>query len=224
MNKNVFIVIPAKDEATRIGQVIKETKQHGFHNIVVVNDGSSDSTLQVARNEGAQVLSHVINLGAGAATQTGIEFALESGADAIVTMDADSQHYPSDIKRLVNTLYQNDLDVVLGSRFLDKKNQIPKIRRVYNKIGNYITGILFGLFVSDSQSGMKAFRASFAEKSKFRFNGYEFCTEFIRLMRLHKAAYQEIPIKVLYTEETMAKGQSFKNGFKMAVNLLRYLF
>ena len=224
MNKNVYIVIPAKNEASRIGQVIKKTKHQGFHNIIVVNDGSTDNTVAIARKEGATVLTHVINLGAGAATQTGIEFALEKGADAIVTMDADSQHFPSDIKKLVQTLYKNNLDVVIGSRFLNKKNKIPLIRRLYNKVGNYITGLLFGLFVSDSQSGMKAFRASFAKKSKFRFNGYEFCTEFIRLMRLHKASYQEIPIKVIYTKETMAKGQSFKSGFKMAVNLLRYLF
>ena len=113
---------------------------------------------------------------------------------------------------------------MIGSRFLNEENQIPTTRRVLNKIGNWVTGILFGLFVTDSHSGMKAFTASFAQKSKFRFNGYEFCTEFIRLIRLHNASYAEVPIKVLCTEETMSKGQSIQNGFRMAVNLLRYLF
>lgn len=224
MSNNVYIVIPAKDEATRIAKVINHTILLGYSNIIVVNDGSSDSTYEVATAAGATVLSHPINLGAGAATQTGIEYALEEGADIIVTMDADSQHYPSDIKKLVQTIKNDKVDVVIGSRFLNADNNIPKSRIILNKIGNWVTGILFGLFVTDSQSGMKAFTASFAQKSKFRFNGYEFCTEFIRLIRLHKASYREVPIKVLYTEDTMSKGQSVQNGFRMAVNLLRYLF
>lgn len=224
MSNNIYIVIPAKDEATRIAKVINHTILLGYDNIVVVNDGSRDATYDVATAAGATVLSHPINLGAGAATQTGIEYALEQGADIIVTMDADSQHYPSDIKKLVDAIHSDEVDVVIGSRFLNPENNIPKTRIVLNKIGNWVTGILFGLFVTDSQSGMKAFTAKFARKSQFRFNGYEFCTEFIRLICLHKVAYTEVPIKVLYTEDTMSKGQSIQNGFRMAVNLLRYLF
>lgn len=224
MSNNIYIVIPAKDEATRIAKVINHTILLGYNNVIVVNDGSHDATYDVATAAGATVLSHPINLGAGAATQTGIEYALEKGADVIVTMDADSQHYPSDIGKLVEAIHTNQVDVVIGSRFLNPDNNIPKTRIVLNKIGNWVTGILFGLFVTDSQSGMKAFTANFARKSQFRFNGYEFCTEFIRLICLHKASYTEVPIKVLYTEETMSKGQSIQNGFRMAVNLLRYLF
>ncbi|MEL7020945.1 MAG: glycosyltransferase family 2 protein [Bacteroidota bacterium] len=224
MYQNVYIVIPAKDEATRIGKVIRNAFHFGYSNIIVVNDGSSDDTRQVSENAGATVLNHAINLGAGAATQTGIEYAVEQGAEIIVTMDADNQHYPSDIDRLVNTVINEKVDVVIGSRFLNEENYIPKHRVIYNKIGNWITGAMFGLFVSDSQSGMKAFTADFARRSELRFNGYEFCTEFIRLMSENKASYREVPIKVLYTEETLAKGQSLQNGVKMAVNLLRYFF
>lgn len=224
MDKTVYIVIPAKDEATRIGKVIRDTFHFGYTNIIVVNDGSNDNTAAVAEEAGATALTHIINLGAGAATQTGIEYAVEQGADIIVTMDADSQHYPSDIDRLVNTLNNENVDVVIGSRFLNKENYIPKHRRLYNKIGNWMTGVLFGLFVTDSQSGMKAFTADFAVRSELRFNGYEFCTEFIRLISENNATYREVPIKVLYTEETLAKGQSLQNGFKMAINLLRYFF
>ncbi|MFK7936926.1 MAG: glycosyltransferase family 2 protein [Saprospiraceae bacterium] len=224
MNKIVYIVIPAKDEATRIGKVIRDAFHFGYNNVVVVNDGSSDKTRQVAETAGATVLNHVINLGAGAATQTGIEYAIEEGADIIVTMDADNQHYSSDIDCLVNTVVNEKVDVVIGSRFLNKENEIPGHRRIYNRIGNWMTGVLFGLFVTDSQSGMKAFTADFARQAELRFNGYEFCTEFIRLISENQATYREVPIKVLYTEETLAKGQSLQNGFKMAVNLLRYFF
>lgn len=224
MNKNVFIVIPAKDEAPRIAKVIRDTIYHGYPNIIVVNDGSSDGTDQVATEAGAEVVSHIINLGAGAATQTGIEYAVERGADVIVTMDADSQHYPSDIDALVNALVNDNVDVVIGSRFLNNDNEIPQHRRVYNKIGNLLTGILFGLFVTDSQSGMKAFTSDFAQRAELKFNGYEFCTEFIRIISEQKASYKEVPIQVLYTAETLAKGQSLQNGFKMAGNLLRHFF
>ena len=86
-----YIVIPAKDEGSRIGAVLQRVRQNGYHNIVVVNDGSKDNTGEVARSYGATVLNHLVNLGAGAATQTGIEYALKQGAEIIVTLDGDHQ-------------------------------------------------------------------------------------------------------------------------------------
>ena len=224
MKTRVFVVIPAKDEATRIGGVIRETMRQGYQNIIVVNDGSTDNTAEVARSYGAMVLTHIINLGAGAATQTGIEYALERGAEVIVTIDADQQHFPSDIKRLVRTLRTTGVDVVIGSRFLNQDNDIPKQRQLLNRIGNHVTHAFAGMRVTDSQSGLKAFRAAFARRAQLSFNGYEFCTEFIRLMREQRATFREIPIQVMYDEHTLNKGQSVRNGFRMAVNFLRYHF
>lgn len=221
MTPSIHIVIPAKDEATRIGRVIRAVRAAGFDEIVVVDDGSRDATARVAAAEGATVLTHLINLGAGAATQTGIEYALERGADIIVTLDGDNQHYAEDIERLLAELQQQELEVVLGSRFLERQSDIPTERVWYNRIANLLTALITGLHVSDSQSGMKAFRAGFARRLDFTFNGYEFCTEFIHLMRHHRAPYAEVPIRVRYTEETMRKGQSLVNGMRMVFRFLR---
>lgn len=219
---DVYIIIPAKDEGKRIGKVISRVLAEGFYNIVVVNDGSSDNTKAVAEGLGAKVLTHHVCLGAGAATQTGMDYAVKNNAKIVVTIDGDNQHCPSDIKSLVETMRSKSLDVVIGSRFLNKDNDVPFIRIVFNKIGNIFTGLLTGLFVTDSQSGFKAMHARFVEKSKINLNGYEFCTEIINLIKLNKASYTEVPIKVSYTKETREKGQSFFNGVKMVGTLLKH--
>lgn len=215
MHEQTYVVIPAKDEATRIGSVILSTQECGFHNIIVVDDGSSDRTAEVARSCGASIVSHHINLGPGAATQTGIEYAIKSGATNIVTIDADQQHYPQDIFALVQKLEQEDLDIVLGSRFLTADHQVPYTRIFYNKIANVVSSMATGIVVSDSQSGMKAFTASFAKKSKLQHCGFEFCIELLRYIKIHDAKYAEMPIRVMYNKEVMQKGQSFWVGLSM---------
>ncbi len=221
MNNNVYIVIPAKDEATRVGRVIQKTHLAGFSNIIIVNDGSTDSTQTIAKAYGATVVRHPINLGPGAATQTGIDYAISQGAEVIVTLDADEQHSPEDIKHLVDTLRHKNVDLVIGSRFLNPENSIPLSRIFYNKIANIITFILTGIRVTDSQSGMKAISNSFAKKMNLYYNGFEFCVEIIRNIRLHRASFTEVPIQVLYTEETLSKGQSFSTGVRMLSKLFK---
>jgi len=223
MFDHVYIVIPAKNEASRIGKVIGKSMSLGYRNIVVVNDGSLDDTVKVALSYNAKVVNHLINLGPGAATQTGIEYAIEDGAKIIVTIDADHQQFPEDIEKLVYHLERNEVDVVIGSRFMNRENQIPAIRILYNMIANVITFILTGLMVTDSQSGMKAFTADFAKKCRLHFNGFEFCVEFIRNIRIFKATYSEVPIRVIYTKDTLSKGQNLLTGVKMIAKLFKFI-
>ena len=220
IHQYTYIVIPAKDESTRIGQVLNSAKHCGFYNIVVVDDGSHDQTGQVAKDLGAEVIRHPINMGPGAATQTGIEYAIKQGAKFIVTIDADEQHYPQDIEVLVDKLITDDLDIVIGSRFLGP-NKIPLTRIFYNKIANVVALMATGVRVSDSQSGMKAFTAAFAKKSALQHCGFEFCIEILRYIRLHNAKYAEVPIQVMYNKETMDKGQNFFVGLKMLNKIFR---
>lgn len=220
-HKKVFIVLPAKDEGKRIGRVLQETLSLGYTNIIVVNDGSMDNTEKISKEYGATVINHAVNLGAGAATQTGIQFAVEQGADIVVTMDADHQHHPSDIKQLVTEMENKEADLVIGSRFLNTANNIPIHRQYYNKVGNLITLFFTGLKVSDSQSGMKAMRADFIQKTHLHSAGYEFCIEIIRNAKKYNATISEVPIKVTYSKETLEKGQNFFNGFKMVFNLFK---
>ena len=220
---NTFIVVPAKDESTRISGVLKEISENGFKNIIVVNDGSQDHTEAVARQYGAVVVSHHFNMGAGAATQTGVVYALRRGAEIIVTIDADHQHSPSDIKKLVAALIQDDLDIVIGSRFFGNNKEIPFHRFCYNKIANWVAYFFTGMWVNDSQSGMKAFRARFARQADITQNGFEFCIEMLQNMRRLKVQWAEVPISVKYTEDTLKKGQSFLSGMRMMFRLLRWI-
>lgn len=223
MYSNVYIIIPAKDEGTRIGGVLKQLRKLNFYNVVVVNDGSSDNTEAIAKQYNATVLNHFVNLGAGAATQTGIDFAVKNNAEIIVTIDADHQHLPEDIVNLVDTLRVQKSDVVIGSRFLKEGNKIPVLRVLYNKIANVITYIITGIKVTDSQSGMKAFNKKFAKNTKINFNGFEFSVEMIKNIKMTGAKVTESPINVVYTKETMAKGQNLWNGVKMLSKLARML-
>lgn len=216
-----YIVIPAKNEAPRLGSVLQSLQAQGYPNIIVVNDGSTDRTQEIARSYGVTVLQHIVNLGPGAATQTGIEFALEKGAKYILTIDADGQHLAEDIEPLLIEIVQSKADVVIGSRFLQSNGLIPKSRLFFNKIANLVTAFFTGVYVSDSQSGMKVFTADFAKKLDFKFNGFEFCTELFRIIHREKAILSEVPIQVIYTKETMEKGQSFSNGIFMVLRLVR---
>jgi glycosyltransferase involved in cell wall biosynthesis len=220
--EHTYVIIPAKDEGPRIERVVKAVQEAGFDHIIVVDDGSRDHTGKIAARAGATVLRHLINLGAGAATQTGIAFALSQQAQYLVTLDGDGQHLAEDITLLMERLWEQDLDLVIGSRFLLKENKIPPVRRFYNLAGNFITFLVTGIYLSDSQSGFRAFRKEVAELLKTTQNGFEYCSETIIYVMEEKLRYEEVPIQVLYTDETMQKGQNFLNGLNMIWRLFTH--
>lgn len=210
-------VIPALNEATRIAAVVESTQPY-VDRVVVVDDGSSDGTGAVARAAGAFVLRHPENCGAGAATMTGIEAARRMGATNIVTLDADEQHDPKDMPALFAAL-ATGVDIVFANRF-GQRNKIPPIRRIFNAIGNIVTLAATGMWVSDSQCGYKAFGPKAVAELDLRMNGFEFCTEIVRECVQRKWTHAEVPVKVLYSQYTLAKGQSFANGVKTALKIL----
>ncbi len=214
--EKIFIVIPAKDEERFIEHVINNTLKIGFKNIVVVNDNSSDRTREIVSSykNDVVVLDHLINLGAGAATKTGIDYAVSKGAEYIATIDADFQHNPNDLIPLIECIEVKQVDLVIGSRFL-KKNRIPFTRVFYNLLGNMINFFVTGLVITDSQSGMKVMSRRFAENLTITYNGYEFCIEIIKNAKINKSSVYEYPIDVSYTKETMEKGQNIYTGFEM---------
>ena len=218
--KRVSVVIPALNEAKRIGILVDRLLEKGFTNLVIVNDGSEDETSDMFNDvEEVTVLDHIINLGPGAATMTGINYALELPVDYIATIDADLQHHPDDLIRLFKEISTNQCDLVIGSRFINK-NEIPKSRALYNFFGNWISYIKTGLMVTDSQSGIKILSRKFAEELTIDYNGFEFCIDIIKKARLQEVKVAEFPVGVTYTKETMQKGQSFGNGLIMLGRLL----
>lgn len=210
---DTYIVVPCKDEATRILDVLNSIQENGFYNIIVVDDGSEDETSLVASKFGAIVVRHPINLGAGAATQTGIELALKLGAQSILTIDGDTQHDPKDIIKLLDELKLGN-DIVIGSRFLKKTNNIPYDRVIYNKIANLISYVVTGIYISDSQSGYRCMTREFAQANPLEWNGFEYCIEMLKNVRSHNYSIKEVPIDVKYTKETLKKGQGFWTGLK----------
>ncbi|MFZ1735440.1 MAG: glycosyltransferase family 2 protein [Candidatus Moraniibacteriota bacterium] len=221
----IWIVIPAYNEETVIASVIKEIRQAGYENILVVDDGSVDHTFDVARSTGIVTLRHRLNRGKGAATKTGIEAAKLLNAHIIVTMDGDGQHDPGDISRLVSPILEEQSRVVLGSRLLHPAG-MPQYKILHNYIGNLITWWLFGLYVTDSQSGFRAYSRHAAELINTRYDRYEYESEVIREIHVYGLRFIEIPIAVRYTDYSMGKitKQNLANGvktvYKMFLKLL----
>ena len=218
----IFVVIPAFNEGSVIQDVIKEVRDAGYENIVIVDDGSSDDTYKKARDAGTTTLHHKINRGKGAATKTGIEAAKLLEADIIVTMDGDGQHDPKDIKSLIEPIIKNECDVVLGTR-LKKTKGMPWYKIAANHVGNFFTWYLFGLWVTDSQSGFRAYSKHATEVIETKADRYEYDSEVIREIYVYKLKFKEIPIAVRYTEYSMGKiqKQGFGNGI---ITLYKMLF
>ena len=212
----VFVVIPAFNEAKVILDVINEVKKADYGHIILVDDGSSDDTYKRAKNiEGVITLRHRINRGKGAATKTGIEAAKLLGAEVIVTMDGDGQHNPKDIDNLIKPILDGKCEVVLGTR-LKNPAGMPWYKVIQNYVGNFITWYLFGLWVTDSQSGFRAYSRKAADFINTRADRYEYDSEVIREIYIYKLKFQEVPIEVRYTEYSMGKiqKQGFINGIK----------
>ncbi len=215
-------VIPAYNEATRISAVVRGAKQY-VDSVIVVVDGSTDTTEVVAREAGAIVIRHAENCGAGAATMTGLEAARRLGYSIAITLDADGQHATADIPRLIEILKKENADLVIANRF-GRKNTIPFIRRVANTIGNLVTFFATGIYLPDTQCGFKAFGPKALSEIELKMSGFEFCTEVIREASKNRWKIVSIPSKVVYSEYTLAKGQSFSSGLRTAAKILLRTF
>lgn len=221
-DKKVFIVIPAFNESAIIQNVIGEIRRSGYENIIVVDDGSVDGTQsKAAAIIGNNALKHKVNRGKGGATKTGIEAAKLLGADIIVTMDGDGQHDPKDIPKLIKPLMDEGCDVVLGTRLIDPEG-MPWYKIFQNKIGNLITWYLFGLYVTDSQSGFRAYSNHAAEVINTKADRYEYDSQVIREIYIYKLKFKEVPVTVRYTEYSMGKThkQNFTNGLKTVYKMI----
>jgi glycosyltransferase involved in cell wall biosynthesis len=216
----VVIIIPAYNEEKNIKSIINSCQLLGYNHIIVVDDGSTDNTAAIAREAGAVVVSHIINRGAGAATQTGLQAARLLNADVAVTIDADEQHKPQDIKSLINVLAAEKSDVVIGSRFMNHENRVPLIRRLFNRIANIITYFLSGIMLTDSQSGLKAFSRKALETINISSNGFEFSSEIIREAHYYQLSITEVPVSVVYTPYSLSKGQNLSTGLATVFRLI----
>ena len=222
MNASVYVVIPAFNEGRVIADVIREVQAAGDYKIIVVDDGSRDGTYaEAASCPGVVALRHRINRGKGAATKTGIVAANRLGADIIVTLDGDGQHDPLDIERLIQPILVGECEVVLGVR-RKKQGEMPFLKIIANRIGNTVTWFLYGLHVSDSQSGFRAYSRYAAGIIDTKADKYEYDSKVIREINNNRLPFREVPIRVRYTEYSMGKPQKqgIINGIKTLYRMI----
>ncbi|MFH1171024.1 MAG: glycosyltransferase family 2 protein [bacterium] len=203
-----IVVIPAFNEESTIEKVVCDVRTV-VSDVVVVDDGSSDSTATHAQRGGATVLRHFINRGQGASLKTGIVKALASDADIIVTFDADGQHEVSDIEKLIAPIAHREVDVVLGSRFMNNTTvNIPVLRRVVLKTAVLFSSLVSGLRLTDTHNGLRAFSRKAAETLRIRQDRMAHASEILDEISEKNLPFREVSVTVRYSEYSKMKGQS----------------
>jgi glycosyltransferase involved in cell wall biosynthesis len=210
---DVWIVIPAFNEASVIGDVIADVRSV-FGNVVCVDDGSRDDTGDRAHRAGAHVVRHPVNLGQGAAIQTGVEYARSRpGANVFATFDADGQHRVKDVVRMIDRLTAEDLDIVIGTRFGDRApERMPKLKRLLLPIVAKLSPASRKLGLTDAHNGLRVFNRTVADGLNLTMNGMAHASEFIALIVENHWRVAEEPVEILYTDYSMSKGQPLVNG------------
>lgn len=219
--KKICIVIPAYNEEKFIGQVVSNLQSAGYKNIIVVDDGSADNTKDLAVEQGAVVVEHLINRGQGASLKTGIDYALEDGADYIVTFDADGQHRVEDLQAMLAPVTAGKADVVLGSRFMNPENKIPFKRKILLKGSLLVQYFFYRIKLTDVHNGFRVLSKKAAQQINITCDKMAHASEIIEEIKKKNLSYVEMPILINYSEETLAKGHgSFRQALKILYNMI----
>lgn len=219
VRQGVFVVVPAYNEGRCIEQVVSEVRAM-YPNVVVVDDGSTDNTLEAARRCATYVLRHLINRGQGATLQTGIQLALLSGARYVVTFDADGQHQVEDIQPMLEPIWRGECEITLGSRFLGQAVNVPASRRATLRLGVLFSQLAHGVKLTDVHNGLRAFSRRAAENIQITLDRMAHASELIDIIVRSGLAFREVPVQVRYTDYSMAKGQSSLGAFRIAFQYL----
>ncbi|MGH3559829.1 MAG: glycosyltransferase family 2 protein [Mycobacterium sp.] len=210
--RNVWIVVPAFNEAGVIGDVIADLRSV-FEHVVCVDDGSGDDTGEIALRAGAHLVRHPVNLGQGAAIQTGIEYARrQPDAQVFATFDGDGQHRVEDVVAMIDRLAADDVDVVIGTRFGPGVGRPPLLKHVVLRTAAWLSPRGRRLGLTDTNNGLRAFNKTVADGLDITMSGMSHATEFIMLVAENRWRVAEEPVEVLYTEYSKSKGQPLLNG------------
>ncbi|MBV8790237.1 MAG: glycosyltransferase family 2 protein [Mycobacterium sp.] len=210
---DAWIVIPAFNEAAVIGEVIADVRSV-FDHVVCVDDGSADDTGEIALRAGAHLVRHPINLGQGAAIQTGVEYARKQpGARVFATFDADGQHRVKDVAAMIERLSADDADVVVGTRFaIPQGARPPFLKRIVLQTAARLSRRGRRLGLTDTNNGLRVFNKKVADGLDITMSGMSHANEFIMLVDENHWRVVEEPVEVLYTDYSMSKGQPLLNG------------
>jgi polyprenyl-phospho-N-acetylgalactosaminyl synthase len=212
-HQDVWIVVPAFNEASVIGDVVADLRST-FGHVVCVDDGSRDDTAAVALAAGAHVVRHPVNLGQGAAIQTGVEYArAQPGARIFATFDADGQHRVKDVAAMVDRLARGDVDIVIGTRFADgPPPRMSILKRVVLQTAALLSPSSRKLGLTDAHNGLRVFNKTVSDGLNITMNGMSHASEFITLIVENQWRVAEEPVEILYTDYSLSKGQPLLNG------------
>lgn len=215
------IIIPAYNEETKIPEIIKSVQLY-FSHIFIVDDGSTDRTFDAAKSTGAEVIRHPINLGQGAALQTGLTKALENPElNYFLTFDADGQHSIESALEMMHLSKKSDVDLVMGSRFLqDTHSGMPQKKKFILKLAVLYTRFDTGLRVTDTHNGLRVMNRKFAESLSIRKNGMAHASEILTHAKQTGATWLESPAHIYYTEYSIKKGQSIFNAINILTEMI----
>jgi len=218
-SSNVGIVIPLYNEEKVIEGVLQELRQkYPQYTLIVVDDSSTDESIKKACLKDVYILHHSVNLGQGAALQTGIEYAKELGCKYVVTFDSDGQHDPDDIALFVQTLQNDEADIVLGSRFLGKTENMPLRKKYLLQASRIFTWVTTGMWLTDSHNGLRAINIEKFPQFEITQNRMAHASEIISIIKTLKMKYQEMPCNIRYNSYTLQKGQSMWNSINIVLD------
>ncbi|MFC4556077.1 glycosyltransferase family 2 protein [Georgenia faecalis] len=217
---DAWLVVPLYNEEAVIGDVLAQARTR-FPHIVCVDDGSSDRSAQRAREAGAVVVRHAVNLGQGAALQTGIRYVLEqTDGTYIVTFDADGQHQVSDAESMVALAREEDVAIVFGSRFLDARTRPGLLKRLVLKTAVWVTNRSTGLRLTDAHNGLRVIRRDAAAHVHLQQDRMAHASEIVDQLGRTGLPWREHPVHLLYTDYSRSKGQSLLNSVNILVDLI----
>jgi glycosyltransferase involved in cell wall biosynthesis len=209
----VWIIVPAFNESAVIGEVVTQLCSV-FSHVVCVDDGSSDDTAAAALSAGAHVVRHPVNLGQGAAIQTGVEYARrQPGAEVFATFDADGQHRITDVVAMIDRLARADVDIAIGTRFDGSAvSRTPTLKKLILRTAAWLSPSSRRLGLTDAHNGLRVFNRTVADNLTLTMNGMSHASEFISLIDENGWRVAEVPVEILYTDYSMSKGQPLLNG------------
>ena len=214
-------MIPLYNEERVIRQTLENLKKvRPDDAVIVVDDGSKDESYTQACLPGVHLLRHIVNLGQGAALQTGIEYAKKLGCKYVVTFDADGQHCAEDIERFVEVLRKDEADIVLCSRFLGKAENIPTLKKYFLKAAALVERILTGIALTDAHNGFRAINIAKFPDFVITQNRMSHASEIIDLIKRLGMRYVEMPCTIRYSEYSLSKGQSMMNSVNILVEFI----
>lgn len=220
----ILVIVPVFNEEKMVLSVVRDLQKNHYSNILIIDDGSSDNSLNLIKKLKVNYLSHIMNRGLGAALATGLQFARINNYDVVVTFDSDGQHRAGDLRRLLAPIISGSADVAIGSRMTYFKKDMPLDRLIINFAANIITYILYGFYSSDSQSGLRAFNRVALNVINIKTDRMEVSSEILNEIKRNGLRFCEVPVEPIYTTYSRQSGQSNLNAFSVGFKLFLRLF